>query len=91
LPVTVKLGTPLRKFAEGRRQLDVPAGTVESVLGAVTEQCPDLRARLFGDDGRLRPTMRVFVGQMDLASVGGMAGAVEDGTVVSIVPPVAGA
>lgn len=89
--MTVRLGTPLRKFAGGRRQVSVPAGTVDSILRAVGDECPELRARLFTEDGRLRPTMRVFVGQVDLESFGGMDAAVDDRETVSIVPPVAGA
>ena len=91
MPVTVKLGTPLRKFAGAKRQLQAPAGTVGAILNAVVEECPELRTRLFAEDGSLRPAMRVFVGEADLASVGGLEGTVQDDAVVSIVPPVAGA
>jgi len=91
MAVVVKIPTPLRRFTAGKRQMELPAGTVGGVLSALVAGCPELGERLYAGDGELKSTVRVFVGELDIEAIGGLGADAADGAVVSIIPPVAGA
>jgi molybdopterin converting factor small subunit len=91
MAVTVKIPTPLRKFTDGARRIEVEAQTMAGVLEALLAQCPGLRPGLYDGAGELRCDARLFIGSKDARSCGGLDAAVPDGETVSIVPPVVGA
>lgn len=91
MPVSIKLSTPLRRYAGGAKVVEVSASTVGGALGALCERHPALREPLYDPTGEIRSFVRVFVGSRDIADMGGRDAPVADGDVLSIVPPVAGA
>ena len=91
MPATLKVPTPLRKFTEGQRQVEVSSGTVGEALRSWSEGNDALSARLFTDDRSLRNDVRIFVGADDIRALQGLETVVPDGAVISIIPPVAGA
>lgn len=88
---TIKLPTPLRRFTNQQKSLEVNAGTVGEALQALTSQYPDMRGVLFGDDGNVKSFIRVFVGDQDIQSLQGLQTPLAEGSVMAIFPPVAGA
>lgn len=54
--VRVIIPAALREFCAGAAKLDVPAGTVESVLRELDGRCPGFYARVV-EEGRLRPEL----------------------------------
>ena len=97
MAVVVKIPTPLRKFTGGQRTLEVTlapgrsSATVGEVLDELVAGRPELERALFVAERQLKPMVRVFVGERDIAAGGGLSAEVTEGAVVSIVPPVAGA
>lgn len=91
MPVTIKLPTPLRRHTGLEKTFTTPAGSVESALGGLVEAYPAVKGSLFDETGKLKPFVRVFVDERDINDLDGLATPVEDGAVVAIVPPVAGA
>jgi len=88
--VTVHVPAPLREFTEGRELLVLEADTVDEVLDQIRRTEPLLAGRLFADDGEVRGFINVFVDGTELRHLGIEHREVQPGTVVTIVPSVAG-
>lgn len=90
MAVTVRIPTQLRELAGGASEVQVEAGTVADVLGALDAAHPGFAARLHDESGGLRRFVNVFVADEDIRFLDGLATPVAAGQVVSIVPAVAG-
>lgn len=88
--VTVRIPGALRSFTAGQAELRVAAGTVAELIAGIGERHPGLPPRLLTPEGDLRPHVNVFVGAASVRGRQGLATPVEPGTVVSIIPAVAG-
>lgn len=91
MPVNVKLPTPLRRHADGAKSAEVQADTVGEALKALVTAYPAMTDALFASPDALKPFVRVFVGERDIADAAGLATPLNPGDIISIVPPVAGA
>ena len=90
MPVTVRIPTPLRRFAGDRADVQVAGGDLSGVLAGLFAECPGLQQYLVGDDGQLRNFVNVFVNGEDARYLGGTATPVKEGDTVTIVPAIAG-
>jgi molybdopterin synthase sulfur carrier subunit len=90
IAVTVRIPTQLRALSGGGPTVSVEGGTVAEVLRALEAAHPGFAERLFGEDGRLRRFVNVFVADEDIRFLDGLDTPVADGATVSIVPAVAG-
>ncbi len=90
MAVTVRIPTQLRPLAGGAAEVAVDASTVGGVLKALDAAHPGFGERLFDEQGGLRRFVNVFVADEDIRFLDGLETAVPDGTVVSVVPAVAG-
>jgi len=88
--VTVRIPTQLRTLAGGASEIAVAGDTVGEALRALDAAHPGFGERLFDDGGTLRRFVNVFVAEEDIRFLDGIDTKVGDGTVVSIVPAVAG-
>ena len=89
-PVTVQVPASLRELTGGRAEIRFEARTVDEVLDLIRRTEPLLAGHLFADDGRPRGYVNVFVDGTELRHLGAHRREVSEGTVVSIVPSVAG-
>jgi len=89
-PVTVHVPAPLRELTEGRERLEFEADTVDEVLDQIRRSEPLLAGRLFADDGKVRGFINVFVDGTEIRHMAMEHREVQPGTVVTIVPSVAG-
>jgi molybdopterin converting factor small subunit len=90
MPVTVRIPTQLRPLAANASEVQIDGSTVEEVLKGLEAQHPGFGERLFDDSGALRRFVNVFVADEDIRFLDNLATPVSEGTVVSIVPAVAG-
>ncbi len=90
MAVTVRIPTQLRPLAGGASEVAVNGTTVGEALTALDAAHPGFGERLFDDRGGLRRFVNVFVAEEDIRFLDGVATPVTDGTVVSVVPAVAG-
>ncbi|HET6922274.1 MAG TPA: ubiquitin-like small modifier protein 1 [Anaeromyxobacteraceae bacterium] len=88
--MTVHIPAPLRPYAGQRAELDLAAGTVGEALSELVSRHPDLRRHLYGEDGRLRSFVNVYLNDQDIRYLDKEATAVKEGDTLSIVPSVAG-
>ena len=88
--VRVLLPQQLRGFVDGASQIEVEADSVDAALRRLTERIPQLRFRLYADDGSLRKYVNVFVGMDEVRELDGLGTRLEEGTELSIIPSIAG-
>lgn len=90
--VTFVLPGPLHPplGARARVTLADDGATLSAALDALWTAHPTLRGRVLTDDGQLRPHVSVFVERESVRYTGGLATAVGDGAVISILPAVSG-
>ncbi len=90
MAVTVRVPTTLRVLTSGSSEVKVDATTVAGVIEALESAHPGFRHRIIDETGDLRRYVNVFVSDDDVRFLEGLDTEVSDGTVVSIVPAVAG-
>jgi molybdopterin synthase sulfur carrier subunit len=90
MSVTVRIPTQLRELSGGSPEVELEAGSLREVLGALDGAHPGFAGRIFDDGGELRRFVNVFVADEDIRFLDGLDTAVADGQTVSIVPAVAG-
>jgi molybdopterin converting factor small subunit len=59
--MVVRVSGTLLRYTDYRRDIDLDATTVGGAIDALIEAYPALKAILFGRDGRLRATHRIFL------------------------------
>ena len=82
--------TPLRPYAGKKDAVDVAAATVGEALGKLEGAHPDLKRHLFGEGGRLRSFVNVYLNDEDVRYLAMEATAVKEGDTLSVVPSIAG-
>jgi len=88
--VTVRIPTQLRTLSGGAAEVKVDGATVADVLKGLDTAHSGFAERLFDESGGLRRFVNVFVDDEDIRFLQGVETPLADGTVVSIVPAVAG-
>ena len=86
----LRIPTQLRNLSGNASEVKVEGATVADVLKGLDAQHPGFGERLFDDQGALRRFVNVFVADEDIRFLQNLETPVEDATVVSIVPAVAG-
>lgn len=87
---TITIPTALRQYAAGTSSVNLEAETVGALLRGLVEQHPTLGKHLFGEQGKLRSFVNVYVGDEDIRYLEGEATPVSSGDTVSIIPAIAG-
>ena len=90
MAVTIRIPTQLRSLAGGASEVSVEAATVAESLKVLDAQHAGFAERLFDDKGELRRFVNVFVADEDIRFMQGVDTPLTDGSVVSIIPAVAG-
>jgi MoaD family protein len=90
MAVRVIIPTPLRPYAGRQSSVEVEGGTVGEALDALSSQYGELRRHLFGDGGKLRSFVNVYVNQEDIRNLQKDLTPLRDGDTIMIVPSIAG-
>lgn len=90
MAVKVMIPTPLRPFAGRQSAIDVEGHTVGEALDALTSRYGDLRRHLYGEGGRLRSFVNVYVNEEDIRDLQKDQTPLSDGDTITIVPSIAG-
>jgi sulfur-carrier protein len=90
MAVTITIPTALRQYAGGHANVALEAATVGDLLRGLVEQHPTLGQHIFGEGGKLRSFVNVYVGDEDIRYLKGEATPLSDGDLVSIIPAIAG-
>jgi len=87
---TVIIPTPLRKFTNNTARLETKASNIHETVEELTLNFPDLKKHLLDDKGRIRSFINIFVGNDDIRNLQQENTTVQDGTIISIIPAIAG-
>src|SRR5690606_38286590 len=90
MPATVYIPTPLRPYMDHKDSLKLEGATVEEVLKSLTTQYEGLRRHLYGEDGRIRNFVNIYINDEDIRYLQREKTPVQDGDTISIVPSIAG-
>jgi molybdopterin synthase sulfur carrier subunit len=87
---TVIIPTPLRKFTNNESTLKVSATDIEGTVQELTFNFPDLKKHLLDEHGHIRSFVNIFVGNEDIRNLRQERTSIEENSIVSIVPAIAG-
>lgn len=87
---TVIIPTPLRKFTNQQARVQIPAKTIGEIIQSLATNFPDLKKHLLDEKGKIRSFVNVFAGEEDIRDLQEENTLVNDTTLVSIVPAIAG-
>jgi MoaD family protein len=90
MPVTIKVPTALRQFANGSSEQVVQAQTVGQALDQLTSTHHELRSHLYRNGDELRNFINVYLNDEDVRHLQGLHSVVAEGDVITIVPSIAG-
>lgn len=90
MAVTITIPTALRQYASGNATMALDAATVGEALQGLIAAHPTLGQHLFGESGKLRSFVNVYVGEEDIRHLQGEATPVPAGETISIIPAIAG-
>ena len=82
--------TPLRKFTDNQGVFEATAATVNEAVLQLIQRYSGLSKHLLDDNNQIRSFIRIYVGEDDINSLEKDATPVEEKTVISIVPAIAG-
>ena len=87
----IHIPTPLRAYTGQKASVDVTGTTVAASLEALVSEYPELRANLFGTDGKLRSFVNVYLNDDDVRYLPEKeAAAVKESDELTIIPSIAG-
>lgn len=82
--------TPLRKFANNQSTIEVAGSDIQSAIQDLVSQFPDLQKQIYDADGNIKRFIRIYKDEEDIESLLQEKTSVESGTVISIIPAIAG-
>jgi len=82
--------TPLRKYSDNQGTVNVSGGNVAEAIQQLTTDYPSLKQHLLDNEGKLRKFVRVYLGDEDIKTLDNEQTAVQEDTVISIIPAIAG-
>lgn len=89
MAIEVRIPTILRTYTGGEKAVTGSGSTLADLLDDLESRHGGLQARLI-DDGKLRRFVNVYLNDEDVRFLDGLATAVKDGDVVTVLPAVAG-
>lgn len=90
MAVLVRIPTPLRKYTDGKAEVEVEGATIREVFDRLEAAHQGIWDRVFDDTSEVRRFISVFVNGEDIRGRSGVNTRVEKGDEVSVVPAIAG-
>ena len=84
--LSVHIPLALRNFVGNHDEITASGDTVRDVLEALSHEYPAIRSHLMSGSGELLPGLAVFLGARSIGDLDGLATAIEQEEVLSIVP-----
>lgn len=90
MAIKILIPTPLRPYTGKQSTAEVPGQTVGEALSNLVGQHPDLKRHLFGEDGKLRSYVNVYLNDDDIRYLAKEETPAKETDTITIVPSVAG-
>jgi len=85
---TIRIPVPLRKLVEGSEEIKTFGETLDECLTLLCLSYPDMKERLYDENGEVRKFINIFVNDEDMRFLETQD--IKEGDVISIVPAIAG-
>ena len=66
---TVRVASPLRTYTAGAAQVSARGTSVADLLSDLERSHPGMRFRMIDEQNRIRPHIRIFINQREVASL----------------------
>ncbi|MCB0835972.1 MAG: MoaD/ThiS family protein [Bacteroidetes bacterium] len=86
----ILIPTPLRKFTENNATVEVTKNTIGDSIHELAEKHPGLKKHLIDEKGDIRSFIRIYLGDDDIKSLDGPSTRIEENSLISIIPAIAG-
>jgi len=90
MTVILKIPSPLRRFTDNSRAVEVEADSVSAALEQLFMLYPALKLQVMGDNGQLRNFVNLFHDKVDIRQQQGLNTRLHQGSELRIVPAIAG-
>jgi sulfur-carrier protein len=90
MAVSVRIPTPLRKFTQGKEELQIQASSVRELLDQLEKAHPGIRENLCDEEGRFRRFVNVYLNGEDIRYLEQEGTALKAGDELAIIPAIAG-
>lgn len=90
MSLTIRIPTTLRALTAGKSSVEIEGATVAEALANLEATHPGFQEQLLDEDGSIRRFVNIFVSDDDIRFMQGLDTPIEPGSVLSIVPAVAG-
>lgn len=87
---TVMIPTPLRKFTNNTTTVTIQGTKISDLVVELTTKFPNLKRHLIDPNGKVSSFINIFVENDDIRNLNWEQTEIKEGTVVSIVPAIAG-
>jgi molybdopterin synthase sulfur carrier subunit len=87
---TVMIPTPLRKFTNNTTTVTIQSTRISDLVVELTTKFPNLKRHLIDPNGKVSSFINIFVENDDIRNLNWEQTEIKEGTVVSIVPAIAG-
>jgi molybdopterin converting factor small subunit len=86
----ITIPTPLRKFTNNTSTIISNKETVIEALLDISTQFPQIKNHLFDEQNNIRNFIKIFIGEDDINSIDKEQSKIDDKSIVSIIPAIAG-
>ena len=90
MAVVIRIPTPLRKFTDGKAEIEAEGATIKEVFSDLEASHSGIHEKIFDDSGEIRRFINVFVNGDDVRHGAGTGTSLNAGDEISIVPAIAG-
>lgn len=90
MPVEVRIPTILRKHTGGEKTVEGKGATLREVIDGIDAAHPGFRAAIVTDGGEIHRFINIYLNDEDVRFLRALDTAVPEGSVLSILPAVAG-
>lgn len=86
----VFIPTPLRKFTDNTSQISIEAKSISELLENLSTEYPELKKYIFTSEGKIPAFINIFLNEDDIRNLEDLETEVNENSVISIVPAIAG-
>lgn len=87
---TVKIPSILRKFSNGKGNVECEGNNVKEIIENLNVVCPGIRDRIFDEKGNIRRFVNIYINKNDVRFLNGLETKVNKADEILIVPAVSG-
>ena len=90
MAVSVRIPTPLRKFTDGKAEVEASGNTVAEMVDNLEANFPGIKEKLCDESGKLRKFLNIYLNDEDIRFMDSLETELRDGDSLALIPAIAG-